>query len=118
MIRKTSIFSRRPLLAAQDGRPLLPLHGFSLRWYRETFSSFEFREALKNSAIVAVTVSAVTLPLGTLAAYGLSRSSSRLRAPRPASEETASQITEPTKLRAFHADQSDARCTPRRSLRG
>jgi spermidine/putrescine transport system permease protein len=58
-----------------------PFTGFSLRWYRDTFGSFEFREALKNSAIVAVCVSVVTLLLGTLAAYGISRSSSRLRAP-------------------------------------
>jgi ABC-type spermidine/putrescine transport system permease subunit II len=58
-----------------------PFEGFSLRWYREVFSSFEFREALKNSAIVATVVSAVTLLLGTAAAYGLSRSPPRLRAP-------------------------------------
>jgi spermidine/putrescine transport system permease protein len=58
-----------------------PFTGFSLRWYRDTFGSFEFREALKNSAIVAVSVSVVTLILGTLAAYGISRSTSRLRAP-------------------------------------
>jgi spermidine/putrescine transport system permease protein len=58
-----------------------PFEGFSLRWYRDVFSSFEFREALKNSAIVATVVSAVTLLLGTAAAYGLSRSASRLRAP-------------------------------------
>ena len=58
-----------------------PFTGFSLRWYRDTLGSFEFREALKNSAIVAVCVSVVTVLLGTLAAYGLSRSSSRLRAP-------------------------------------
>jgi len=58
-----------------------PFTGFSLRWYRDTLGSFEFREALENSAIVAVGVSFVTLVLGTLAAYGISRSPSRLRAP-------------------------------------
>ncbi len=58
-----------------------PFTGFSLRWYRDTFGSFEFREALKNSAIVAVAVSVVTLVLGTLAAYGISRTTSRLRVP-------------------------------------
>jgi ABC-type spermidine/putrescine transport system permease subunit II len=58
-----------------------PFEGFSLRWYREVFSSFEFREALKNSALVACVVSAVTLLLGTAAAYGISRSPARLRAP-------------------------------------
>jgi spermidine/putrescine transport system permease protein len=58
-----------------------PFTGFSLRWYRETLGSFEFRQALENSAIVAVCVSLVTLVLGTLAAYGISRSPSRLRVP-------------------------------------
>jgi ABC-type spermidine/putrescine transport system permease subunit II len=58
-----------------------PFTGFSLRWYRDTLGSFEFRQALENSAIVAVSVSFVTLVLGTLAAYGISRSPSRLRGP-------------------------------------
>jgi spermidine/putrescine transport system permease protein len=58
-----------------------PFTGFSLRWYREVFSSFEFRSAMQNSVIVALPVAALTLVLGTLAAYGLSRSSSRLRGP-------------------------------------
>jgi spermidine/putrescine transport system permease protein len=58
-----------------------PFTGFSLRWYRQVFSSFEFRSALENSAIVAAVVSAVTLVLGTAAAYGLSRTTSRLRGP-------------------------------------
>jgi spermidine/putrescine transport system permease protein len=56
-----------------------PFRGFSLRWYREVLSSFEFRQAAKNSVYVAIPASAITLVLGTLAAYGLSRSTSRLR---------------------------------------
>lgn len=58
-----------------------PFTGFSLRWYRQIFESEEFRAAAENSMIVASSVSAVTLVLGTLAAYGLSRSTSRLRGP-------------------------------------
>jgi spermidine/putrescine transport system permease protein len=58
-----------------------PFTGFSLRWYRDVFSSAGFRDALKNSAIVATTAAAVTLVLGTAAAYGLSRTSARLRGP-------------------------------------
>jgi spermidine/putrescine transport system permease protein len=58
-----------------------PFTGFSLRWYREVFSSAEFRDALKNSAVVACVVSAVTLVLGTAAAYGLTRVSPRFRLP-------------------------------------
>ena len=58
-----------------------PFTGFSLRWYRETFGSSIFTDALANSAIVAVSVSLLTLVIGTLAAYGLSRSPRRWRAP-------------------------------------
>lgn len=59
----------------------LPFEGFSLRWYRDVFSSVEFKDSLKNSAIVACVVSIATLMLGTAAAYGLSRTQSRQRAP-------------------------------------
>lgn len=65
----------------KTGALSFPFEGFSLRWYRDVFSSFEFREALKNSAIVATAVAGVTLLLGTAAAYGLSRIRSRLRGP-------------------------------------
>jgi ABC-type spermidine/putrescine transport system permease subunit II len=58
-----------------------PFEGFSLRWYDEVFSSSAFRSALKNSAIVATCVAAVTLVLGTAAAYGLSRMPGKLRVP-------------------------------------
>jgi len=58
-----------------------PFHGFSLRWYRAVFSSDDFRSAALNSLWVALPVAALTLVLGTLAAYGLSRTSSRLRGP-------------------------------------
>lgn len=58
-----------------------PFEGFSLRWYREVFSSIEFRSAALNSLWVALIVAALTLLLGTLAAYGLSRSRSRWRGP-------------------------------------
>jgi len=59
----------------------LPFEGFSTRWYRDVFTSFEVRESLENSAVIAFVVSLITLLLGTAAAYGLSRSTSRLRTP-------------------------------------
>jgi len=65
----------------KTGALSFPFQGFSTRWYEEVFSSFEFRQALKNSAIVASVVAAVTLVLATAAAYGLSRMRSRFRAP-------------------------------------
>jgi len=58
-----------------------PFTGFSLRWYEQTFSSQEFRDALWNSTLIALSVSTLTLVMGTMAAYGLSRSRPALRAP-------------------------------------
>lgn len=63
------------------GALTLPFRGFSLRWYREIWQSPEFRAAVRNSAIVASATALVTLVLGTLAAYALSKARSRLRAP-------------------------------------
>ncbi|HUR17189.1 MAG TPA: ABC transporter permease [Candidatus Limnocylindrales bacterium] len=58
-----------------------PFRGFSLRWYDEIFSSHELRAATVNSLIVSTSTSLITLVAGTLAAYGLSRTASRLRGP-------------------------------------
>jgi ABC-type spermidine/putrescine transport system permease subunit II len=58
-----------------------PFKGFSFRWYDEIFSSAEVRSAAENSLIVATVTAATTLLLGTLAAYGLTRTSSRARGP-------------------------------------
>jgi spermidine/putrescine transport system permease protein len=65
----------------KTGALSFPFTGFSLRWYRDVFSSVEFRDALKNSTVVACAVAAITLPLGTMAAYGVTRISGRWRAP-------------------------------------
>jgi ABC-type spermidine/putrescine transport system permease subunit II len=65
----------------KTGALSFPFTGFSLRWYREVFGSYEFREAAKNSLYVALAVAASTLLLGTLAAYGLSKAPARLRGP-------------------------------------
>ncbi|MET0762907.1 MAG: ABC transporter permease [Thermoleophilaceae bacterium] len=63
------------------GSLTFPFEGFSTRWYDEVFASDEIRSAARNSLIVASSTAIVTLLLGTLAAYGLTRSSSRLRGP-------------------------------------
>ncbi len=63
------------------GSLTFPFEGFSTRWYDEVFSSEEIRTATQNSLIVAVATAVITLLLGTLAAYGLTRSSSRARGP-------------------------------------
>jgi spermidine/putrescine transport system permease protein len=47
--------------------------GFSLVWYRRLFESPEIWLALKNTLIIAVSVTAVSAVLGTAAAYALHR---------------------------------------------
>jgi spermidine/putrescine transport system permease protein len=47
--------------------------GFSLVWYRRLFESPEIWQALKNTLLIAVTVTAVAAVLGTAAAYALHR---------------------------------------------
>ena len=59
----------------------LPFAGFSTRWYSEVFSDDTFGEALRNSLVLAVATAAITVGLGTPAAYGLSRASGRVRGP-------------------------------------
>jgi spermidine/putrescine transport system permease protein len=65
----------------RTGAVSFPFTGFSLRWYRETLGDEIFRTTLWNSTFVAVCVSIVTLLIGTMAAYGLTRCPQRLRAP-------------------------------------
>ncbi|HSA94426.1 MAG TPA: ABC transporter permease, partial [Acidobacteriota bacterium] len=47
--------------------------GFSLVWYRRLFESPEVWQALRNTLIIATTVTAVSVVLGTAAAYALHR---------------------------------------------
>jgi spermidine/putrescine transport system permease protein len=63
------------------GSLTFPFEGFSTRWYDEVFSSEEIRSAAENSLVVATSTALITALLGTLAAYGLTRSSGRLRGP-------------------------------------
>jgi putative spermidine/putrescine transport system permease protein len=50
-----------------------PVAGFSLRWYRDFFTSAHWLPALRNSVLVACASTAIATPLGTLAALGLVR---------------------------------------------
>ncbi|NTV80171.1 MAG: ABC transporter permease subunit [Candidatus Aminicenantes bacterium] len=47
--------------------------GFSLVWYRRLFESPEIWQALKNTLVIAVSVTAVAAVLGSAAAYALHR---------------------------------------------
>ena len=58
-----------------------PFTGFSLRWYREVLTSAPFISSTVNSLIVATSVAISTCTLGFMAAYGLSRTSSRWKLP-------------------------------------
>ncbi len=55
-----------------------PFQGFSTRWYDEVFGNEQFREALFNSLELALATAAFTFVFGTAAAYGVTRSGSRL----------------------------------------
>jgi spermidine/putrescine transport system permease protein len=58
-----------------------PFTGFSLRWYREVLASAPFISSTINSLIVATAAAISTFILGFMAAYGLSRTSSRWKLP-------------------------------------
>jgi ABC-type spermidine/putrescine transport system permease subunit II len=58
-----------------------PFTGFSLRWYREVFASAPFISSTLNSLIVATAAAVSTFVFGFMAAYGLSRTSSRWKLP-------------------------------------
>jgi spermidine/putrescine transport system permease protein len=59
--------------------PAFPLEGFSTRWYGELASSTEVKESLVNSTVIALTTMALSVTIGTLAAFGLVRSRFRGR---------------------------------------
>jgi len=56
-----------------------PPQSWSLRWYQVYFGSVEWMDATKTSLIVAVLTTIIATPLGTLAAYGLTCVSARVR---------------------------------------
>ena len=61
------------LFSFNESSSMTSFTGFSLRWYKELFSSEETFEALKNTLLVAVLATLISTAIGTLAAYGLHR---------------------------------------------
>lgn len=61
-----------------------PMTGLSTKWYRQVFQNPDFVDALTRSLQLAFFTAVVTLVLGTAAAYGVTRSQSRLRSPATA----------------------------------
>ena len=51
----------------------LPWEGFTTRWYEAAWNEGQARDAVLNSLLVASIVATVSLVLGTLAAWGLTR---------------------------------------------
>ena len=59
------------LFSFNESKSMTNFTGFSLRWYRELFSSGKAFEALKYSLIIAVLSALISTVIGTLAAYGI-----------------------------------------------
>ena len=51
----------------------LPWEGFTTKWYEEAWSNGQARDAVANSLIVATVVMVLSVVLGTMAAWGLTR---------------------------------------------
>lgn len=62
-----------PLSFSDSSFLAYPIHGYSLRWYDNLFSSGAWMGTIKNSFIVAPFATLVATILGTLAALGLTR---------------------------------------------
>lgn len=52
--------------------------GFSLKWYFELFSRSDIMEALRNTLVLALLSSVIATVIGTVAAYGIYRTRSKL----------------------------------------
>ncbi|HVM84340.1 MAG TPA: ABC transporter permease, partial [Candidatus Binatia bacterium] len=62
------------LFSFQDGRlPVPPFHGPTLKWYVTAFTNERMMAGLGNSLLVGIGSSALSVILGFLAAYGISR---------------------------------------------
>jgi spermidine/putrescine transport system permease protein len=61
------------LFSFNESNSMTSFTGFSLRWYKELFSSEATFEALKNTLLIAVLATLISTAIGTLAAYGLHR---------------------------------------------
>jgi spermidine/putrescine transport system permease protein len=50
-----------------------PMRGLTLDWYRRLFANDDFRVALKNSAVISLSVGAASVLVGNLAAFAMAR---------------------------------------------
>jgi len=52
---------------------VFPLEGFTMKWYKEVLENRLFISALKNSVYVGILVSLISIIIGTLASFALTR---------------------------------------------
>lgn len=74
------IIAIMPLSFSSGSYLTYPLPGFSLRWYDDFLRSPTWMNALKNSVIVGVASTLLSMVLGTLASLGLAQWKSRFKA--------------------------------------
>jgi len=67
-------FNADPYFTFSEEMLSLDPAGFSLRWYEDFFSDRNWQGAVKNSFIIAIFSTMISVTLGTIAALGLSRS--------------------------------------------
>ena len=60
-----------PIAFSSDTFLSFPIPAFSLRWFEAVLQEYPWLFALRNSSIIAIATVALSVPLGTLAAYGL-----------------------------------------------
>ncbi|MGF1529578.1 MAG: ABC transporter permease [Candidatus Competibacterales bacterium] len=66
-------FNAEPYFTFTEGMLAFEAEAYSLRWYRDFFTSDDWLMAIQNSFIVAILATLLATVLGTLAALGLSR---------------------------------------------
>lgn len=67
-------FNAEPYFTFTEGMLALDPDAYSLRWYKDFFTSESWVHSIKNSFIIAIAATFLATALGTLAALGLSRS--------------------------------------------
>ena len=73
------ILAIMPLSFSSGAYLTYPLPGFSLRWYEDFLNSPRWMLSLKNSIIIGVASTALSMVLGTLAALGLAQWKSKFK---------------------------------------
>jgi putative spermidine/putrescine transport system permease protein len=67
-----------PLSFSSGTMLVLPVPGYSTRWYEEIFASNTWLLAFRNSIVIGVSATALATVLGTLAAMGTAKASLRI----------------------------------------